>query len=66
VNVLVMREELTLLFGMNRTWNAQQPKELTAELSDRIVLTPYGAKRLLTSLTTRMRDCEERIGPLRL
>jgi hypothetical protein len=66
VNVLVTREELTLLFGMNQTWNAQQTRELTVQLSDRIVLTPYAAKRLLTLLTARMRDYEERIGPLTL
>src|SRR5580692_1212578 len=59
VNVLVTREELTLLFGMNQTWNAAQSKELTVQLSNRIVLTPYAAKRLLTLLTARMRDYEE-------
>ncbi len=66
VNVLVTREELTLLFGMNQTWNAQQTKELTVQLSNRIVLTPYAAKRLLTLLTARMRDYETRIGPITL
>jgi hypothetical protein len=66
VNVLVTREELTLLFGMNQTWNASQSKELTVQLSNRIVLTPYAAKRLLTLLTARMHDYESRIGPLTL
>jgi hypothetical protein len=66
VNVLVTREELTLLFGMNQTWNASQAKELTVQLSNRIVLTPYAAKRLLTLLTARMRDYESRIGPITL
>ena len=66
VNVLVTREELTLLFGMNQTWNAAQAKELTVQLSNRIVLTPYAAKRLLTLLTARMRDYEARIGPITL
>jgi Protein of unknown function (DUF3467) len=66
VNVLVTREELTLLFGMNQTWNTSQSKELTVQLSNRIVLTPYAAKRLLTLLTARMRDYEERVGPLTL
>ena len=66
VNVLVTREELTLLFGMNQTWNAAQTKELTVQLSNRIVLTPYAAKRLLTLLTARMRDYETRIGPITL
>ncbi len=66
VNVLVTREELTLLFGMNQTWNMSQSKELTVQLSHRIVLTPYAAKRLLTLLTARMRDYEARVGPLSL
>lgn len=66
VNVLVTREELTLLFGMNQTWNVTQSKELTVQLSNRIVLTPYAAKRLLTLLTARMRDYEARVGPLTL
>ncbi len=66
VNVMVTREELTLLFGMNQTWNMADTKELTVQLSNRIVLTPYAAKRLLTLLTARMRDYEARLGPLTL
>jgi Protein of unknown function (DUF3467) len=66
VNVLVTREELTLLFGMNQTWNTTDAKELTVQLNNRIVLTPYAAKRLLTLLTARMRDYETRIGPITL
>ena len=66
VNVLVTREELTLLFGMNQTWNMAQSKELTVQLSNRIVLTPYAAKRLLTLLTARMRDYETHVGALTL
>jgi hypothetical protein len=66
VNVLVTREELTLLFGMNQTWNMAETKQLTVQLSNRIVLTPYAAKRLLTLLSARMRDYEARLGPLTL
>ncbi len=66
VNVMVTREELTLLFGMNQTWNVAQTKELTVQLSNRIVLTPYAAKRLLTLLSGRMRDYEARVGPITL
>lgn len=66
VNVLVTREELTLLFGMNQTWNVTEAKELTVALSNRIVLTPYAAKRLLTLLTARINDYEARLGPLTL
>ena len=66
VNVLVTREELTLLFGINQTWNTAQAKELVVQLSNRIVLTPYAAKRLLTLLSARMQDYEARIGPITL
>ncbi len=66
VNVMVTREELTLLFGMNQTWNMAETKELTVQLSNRIVLTPYAAKRLLTLLAARMADYEARLGPLTL
>jgi hypothetical protein len=66
VNVMVTREEMTLLFGINQTWNVTETKELTVQLSNRIVLTPYAAKRLLTLLTARMRDYEARLGPLTL
>lgn len=66
VNVLVTREELTILFGMNQTWNLPASNELTVQLSNRIVLTPHAAKRLLTLLTARMRDYETRVGPLTL
>ena len=66
VNVLVTREELTLLFGINQTWNATQAKELVVQLSNRIVLTPYAAKRLLTLLAARIHDYETRIGPITL
>lgn len=66
VNVLATREELTLLFGINQTWNTAQTKELTVQLDHRIVLTPFAAKRLLTLLTARMQEYETRVGPLNL
>lgn len=66
VNVLVTREEVTLLFGINQTWNVAETKELSVALSNRLVLTPYAGKRLLTLLAARMRDYEARMGPLPL
>jgi hypothetical protein len=66
VNVLSTREELTLLFGTNQTWNAIETGELTVQLSNRVVLTPYAAKRLLLLLTNRIRDYEARYGTLNL
>ena len=66
VNVLVTREEVTLLFGTNRTWNMSEARELSVQLDNRIVLTPYAAKRLVTLLQARVRDYEARFSALTL
>ena len=66
VNVLATREEVTILFGVNQTWNTPQAKDLTVELSNRMILTPFAAKRLLTLLQARMAEYEARLGPLTL
>jgi hypothetical protein len=66
VNVLATREEMTLLFGANQTWNAAELREFTIQLTNRIVLNPHAAKRLLILLTTRMREYEQRFGTVNL
>ena len=62
-NVTAAREEVVLLFGMNQAFDAGQ-KELTVQLSDRIVLSPFTAKRMLTVLNNVMQDYESKHGPL--
>ncbi len=62
-NVSSTREEITLLFGLNQAWNAQQ-KQLTIELSNRIILNPYAAKRLAGLLNTVLEQYEERFGEI--
>jgi hypothetical protein len=64
-NVSSTREELTLLFGTNQNWHAGQ-KELTVDLSDRITLNPYAAKRLALLLMNTMTEYEKRFGELKL
>lgn len=64
VNVLATREEMTLLFGTNQTWNAGGGGDLVVKLSDRIVLTPFAAKRLATLLDRRVAEYEEHFGKL--
>jgi hypothetical protein len=66
VNVLATREEMTLLFGTNQTWNAAASNELVVTLSDRIVLTPYAAKRLAVLLDRRVQEYEQRFGKLEI
>ena len=46
VNAASTREEMTLFFGTNQTWNLAGQQEFKVALSDRIVLNPYAAKRL--------------------
>src|SRR5512135_3477093 len=62
-NVAGTREEVVLLFGMNQAWHSGQ-KEVTIKLADRIVLSPFVAKRLSTLLNNVVRDYESKFGSL--
>lgn len=64
-NVLGTREEIMLLFGANQAWHGGQ-KEVTVVLSERIVLNPYAAKRLLQLLGQGLKEYESRYGELKL
>ena len=62
-NVASTREEMTLLFGTNQTWHSGQD-EVSVRLSDRIILSPYAAKRLALLLGNVVAEYEKRFGPL--
>jgi len=62
-NVAGTREEIVLLFGMNQAWHAGQ-KEVKVQLTDRIVLSPFAAKRFSMLLNNVLQDYEKRYGPL--
>lgn len=64
-NVSSTREEVTLLFGTNQTVTAGAG-ELTVELTNRLVLSPYAAKRLQTVLQNVIGAYEDKFGPLNL
>ena len=64
-NVASTREEVTLLFGTNQTWHTGQ-KELTVDLSDRLILNPYAAKRLSLLLNNVISEYESRFGEIGL
>ena|SRR6185436_1087773 len=64
-NVLGTREEIMLLFGANQAWHGGQ-KEVTVALSERIVLNPFAAKRLLQLLGQGLKEYEARYGELKL
>lgn len=64
-NVLGTREEITLLFGTNQAWQAGS-SEVSVQLSHRITLTPYTAKRLAQMLEQGVREYEQRFGEIKL
>ena len=62
-NVSSTREEVTLLFGTNQAWRAGQ-KEVGVDLTDRVILSPYAAKRLSRLLSGVVGEYEKRFGSL--
>jgi hypothetical protein len=64
-NVAGGREEIVLLFGMNQAWHAGQ-KEVNVQLTDRIVLSPFAAKRLSILLNNVLADYEKKFGKLEI
>jgi len=64
-NVSSTREEVTLLFGTNQAWHTGQP-EVSVELSDRIIMSPFAAKRLLQLLTNVVGEYENRFGEMEM
>ena len=64
-NVAGGREEIVILFGMNQAWHAAQ-REVKVQLTDRIVLSPFAAKRLSILLGNVIKDYEQRYGVLEI
>ena len=62
-NVTSTREEVVMLFGVNQAWNRGQ-KEVTINLTDRIIISPYAAKRLNFLLDGVVKEYEKRFGVL--
>ena len=62
-NVSSTREEVVLVFGINQAWERGQA-EVKIQLTDRIILSPFAAKRLAELLTNVMREYETRFGVL--
>lgn len=58
------REEVVLNFGINQAWERSQ-EEMQVELTDRIILSPFAAQRLLDMLGKLMKEYEGRYGGLK-
>ena len=64
-NVSSTREEVVMLFGVNQAWNRGQ-KEVTIQLTDRIIVSPFAAKRLSMLLGAVVKEYENRFGTLNI
>jgi hypothetical protein len=62
-NVSSTREEVVILFGTNQAWKGTE-EEVTVQLSDRVILSPFAAKRLLLLLNNVVTQYEQRFGTL--
>jgi hypothetical protein len=54
-----------LMFGTNQAWQGGA-KEVTVALSERIVLNPFAAKRLMMLLGQGLKEYESRYGELKI
>ena len=52
-----------LVFGINQAWERGQ-NEIHVQLTDRLILSPFAAKRLAGLLTNVIADYEKRFGTL--
>src|SRR5512145_3036516 len=65
-NVTSTREEVTLLFGTNQTFATDQMeiREVKVQLTERIILSPFAAKRLALLIGNVMTEYEKRFGTM--
>lgn len=64
VNIQSTQEQVDLFFGTNQTWNSGEDRPLSIELSNRLILSPFAAKRLSMALTRVLNEYEQRYGVL--
>lgn len=64
-NVSSSREEVVLVFGVNKAWE-KGATDIHVKLSNRIILSPFAAKRLAMLLPAVMQQYEARYGVLNL
>ena len=64
VNASSTREEVTVFFGSNLTWNPAEAATFNVRLTDRIILNPHAAKRLWLLLGAILNQYEKRFGKI--
>jgi hypothetical protein len=66
VNASSTREEVTVFFGTNQTWNPGSERKFKVKLQNRIILNPHAAKRLWILLGAILTEYEKRFGAISL
>ena len=66
VNIQSTLEQVDLFFGTNKTWNIANERQVKVELTDRVILGPFAAKRLWVALGNVLKEYESRYGSLKL
>jgi hypothetical protein len=64
-NVSSTQEEVNVIFGTNKSWQSGQG-ELTLEITDRLILSPFTAKRLSMLLNNVLKEYESRYGEVKI
>jgi hypothetical protein len=64
-NVSSSREEVVMVFGINKAWE-KGGNDLTVKLNNRIILSPFAAKRLSLLLDNVLKQYEARFGAMDL
>ena len=62
-NVVAGREEILMLLGMNQAWQMGQ-EEVKVDLIERVVMSPYAAKRLAIMLHGTLKAYEAKYGQI--
>ena len=62
-NVTSTREETVLMFGMIQAYRQEQ-NEVPVQLHDRVVMSPFVARRLSRMLINLLQNYEKQFGPL--
>lgn len=66
VNIQSTLEQVDLFFGTNKTWNVANERHVKVELTDRVILGPFAAKRLWMALGNVLKEYESRYGGLKV
>jgi hypothetical protein len=64
-NVSSSHEEVVLVFGINKAWE-RNADEVQVKLTDRVILSPFAAKRLTMLLNNVIQQYEARFGTMDL